>query len=367
MMQKDIVILKYQPVLMRFDGISTMDTETQIPKQARIADIARLAGVGTATVDRVLNSRARVRPTTRQRVVQAKAAIENGTPVVARNKPWRLKVFLPGEAGPSTEYLAQCFQEFGARGNAIIECVFTTKMEPAALARKLRACEGQGIDAVALQALEDQRVRDAVDHLKMRKIPCLSLISSLANSSVVGFIGTDSRAAGRTAGLLIGRLCQSSGLVVIISGGQFYRSHENREMGFRAVVRKEFPHLDLADTISGQDDIEGNYDVTCKFIEKHPDLVGIYSVGGGNEGIVRALHHKNVVREVKLIGHNLTAKTQTYLLDGSMDYVLHQNMRLAAELAVEAMISALEHRTGNIPILPIEIITRENILGTTFG
>jgi hypothetical protein len=38
-----------------------MDTETQIPKQARIADIARLAGVGTATVDRVLNGRARAR------------------------------------------------------------------------------------------------------------------------------------------------------------------------------------------------------------------------------------------------------------------------------------------------------------------
>ena len=63
MMQKDIVILKYQPVLMCFDGKCTMDTETQIPKQARIADIARLAGVGTATVDRVLNSRARVRAT----------------------------------------------------------------------------------------------------------------------------------------------------------------------------------------------------------------------------------------------------------------------------------------------------------------
>jgi LacI family transcriptional regulator len=55
------------------------------------------------------------------RVLQAKAAIENGTSVVARNKPWRLKVFLPGKAGPSTEYLTQCFQEFSARGNATIE------------------------------------------------------------------------------------------------------------------------------------------------------------------------------------------------------------------------------------------------------
>ncbi|NVO57924.1 LacI family DNA-binding transcriptional regulator [Rhodobacteraceae bacterium B1Z28] len=344
-----------------------MDSEPLIPKHARVADIARLAGVGTATVDRVLNGRGNVRDSTRQRVIQAKAAIETGTPVVDRNRPWRLKIFLPGEAGPSTEYLAQCFQEFGARGNATIECVFTTKMEPGALARKLRACEGQGIDAVAFQALEDQRVRDAVDHLKIRGIPCLSLISSLANSAVIGFVGTDSRAAGRTAGLLMGRLCQSAGLVAIISGGQYYRSHENREMGFRAVVRKEFPHLQLADTISGQDDIEGNYNATCIFIEEHPDLLGIYSVGGGNEGIVRALQANGVAGEVKLIGHNLTAKTQAYLLDGSLHYVLHQNMRRAAELAVQVMIAELEHQKPIIPILPTEIITRENILGTTFG
>ena len=344
-----------------------METESQILKHARIADIARLAGVGTATVDRVLNGRGRVRESTRQRVEQAKSAIETGTPAVDRHKPWRLKVFLPGEAGPSTEYLALCFQEFGARGNATIECVFTTKMEPGALARKLRACEGQGIDAVAFQALEDQRVRDAVDHLKIRNIPCLSLISSLANSSVIGFVGTDTRAAGRTAGLLMGRLCQTAGLVAIISGGQYYRSHENREMGFRAVIRKDFPHLQLADTISGQDDIEGNYIVTCKFISEHPDLQGIYSVGGGNEGIVRALQDNCVAGEVKLIGHNLTPKTQAYLLDGSMHYVLHQNMRRAAELAVEVMIAQLEHRIPQLPILPVEIITRENILGTTFG
>lgn len=332
-----------------------------------MSDIARLASVGIATVDRVLNNRNKVRESTRQRVLQAKEALESGNLAVHHARPWRIKVFLPGEAGPSTEFLARCFQDFGARGNATIECIFTRKMEPAVLARKLRACEGQGIEAVAFQALEDQRVRDAVDHLKARNIPCLSLISSLANSSVIGFIGTDTRAAGRTAGLLMGQLCQSPGLVAIISGGQHYRGHENREMGFRTLVRKDFEHLDIADTISGQDDINGNYKATCSFIENHPDLVGIYSVGGGNEGIVKALTEHGLAGEVKLIGHNLTHKTQNYLLDGSMNYVLHQNMRRAAELAVEALIARLENRVVEFPILPIEIITRENIIGMTFG
>jgi hypothetical protein len=42
-------------------------------------------------------------------------------------------------------------------------------------------------------------------------------------------------------------------------------------------------------------------------------------------------------------------------------------VRRAAELAVEAMIAVLEQRTPEFPVLPVEIITRENILGMTFG
>ncbi|MEM7290884.1 MAG: LacI family DNA-binding transcriptional regulator [Pseudomonadota bacterium] len=336
-------------------------------RRARLSDIARFAGVGIATVDRVLNNRTNVRESTRQRVLQAKNAIELGATETHPSRTYRLRVFLPLKAGPSTEYLAQCFQEFGSRGNATIECVFTKKMEPVLLARKLRACEGQGIDAVGFQAIEDQRVRDAVDHLKMRRIPCLSLISSLANSSVIGFVGTDSRAAGRTAGLLMGRLCQTSGSVAIIYGGQLYRSHENREMGFRNVLRMDFPHLDVIQTVSGMDEIVENYHATRKVVESNPDLVGIYSVGGGNEGIVNALSDMNVAGEIRLIGHNLTPKTQAYLIDGSMHYVLHQNMRFAAEATVNALIAYLENREPSFPVLPIEIITRENILGATFG
>ena len=136
---------------------TSVESEQQIPKRATIAAIAKLAGVGTATVDQVLNRRAHVGEATRQRVVQAKAAIEAGATFKDRTRPWRLKVLLPGDAGTPTDLLAACLQDYGARGNATIECVFTQKLEPVQLARKLRACAGQGVDAVAFQALDDPR------------------------------------------------------------------------------------------------------------------------------------------------------------------------------------------------------------------
>nr|WP_298921176.1 LacI family DNA-binding transcriptional regulator [uncultured Roseobacter sp.] len=332
-----------------------------MPRHARQLDIAKLAGVGIATVDRVLNSRGRVKEATRQRVLQAKAAIENGTQVLGRVKPWRLKVFLPDVAGPSTDFLGECFQRYGELGNATIECIFTAKMEPAALARKLRSCEGQGIDAVAFQALEDQRVRDAVEYLRLRNIPCLALVSPLPNLPLIGFVGSDGRAGGRTAALMMGLACPQGGRIVILSGGQLYRSHESREMGFRSFLRSDCPHLDAIQTVSGQDDSGRNFETITDILQQHQDIVGIYNVGGGNEGVVKALDKLGLTDEVKFIGHNLTPKTRNYLLDRAMHFIIHQDMRLLAEQAVEAMLANLENRASTIASVPVEVITRENL------
>jgi len=64
MMQIDILSFKYQANLTYFDKKNIVHIEIQTLKPALIADIARLADVGTATVDRVLNGPASVCPAT---------------------------------------------------------------------------------------------------------------------------------------------------------------------------------------------------------------------------------------------------------------------------------------------------------------
>lgn len=85
------------------------------------------------------------------------------------------------------------------------------------------------------------------------------------------------------------------------------------------------------------------------------------------EGVVRALQETGAAGEIMVTGHNLTPKTQAYLLEGSMDIVLHQNMRRAAREAVAVLTAHLEHRTRRPAMLAVEIITRENTLGADFG
>ncbi len=340
---------------------------TEIKRAARIHEIAKIAGVSTATVDRVLNERKNVGDATRQRVLQAKSAIETRGNDVVRQQPWRIKVLLPEGAGPSTEYLASCFQDIGAVGNATIECIFTKKMDPAVLARRLRACVSQGIDAVAFQALDDPRVRDAVVELASCNIPSLTLLSGLGNAPVIGFVGVDNRAAGRTAAFLMGRMTRPPGKIAIITGGQLYHSHEDREIGCRTVLRRDFPQLEVISTHSGNDDIEGNYQELKKLLEQVPDLLGVYNVGGGNEGIVRALRESDIGEDIMLVSHNLTPKTHSYLLSGSMDIIIHQNMRAAALDTVDTLIAHLNGKPQQPSLIPVEVITRENLQSSTYG
>ncbi len=347
------------------DSPSAINSSTMmITQAATVAEIAEMAGVGTATVDRVLNNRAHVRDTTRQRVLQAKAAIETGYRSKTRVKPWRLKVILPSHTGAPTRYLATCLQEFGKLGNATVECISIKKTEPAVLARNLLACMNQGVDAVMFYALDHPRVKTAVEQLTKSGTPTLALLSGLHSPDTIGTISVDNRAAGRTAAYMMGRLTKGQGVVGIVTGGELYEVHQDREIGFRAAVRHGFPHIDEVITLMGHDNYHENQQVVSEALTNYPDLLGIYNVGSGNNGVAAALQESDADSRVVFVGHNLTGTTTRLLLDGTMDIVLHMNVRAIAEQAVHTMVAHLEQRECSNEPLPIEIVTRENLVGT---
>lgn len=165
----------------------------------------------------------------------------------------------------------------------------------------------------------------------------------------------------------MGRLIRREGAAVVVTSGQLYRSHEDREMGFRIALRQKFPHVNEIVTCNANDDGDGNYKAISRLLAGRDDIVGIYSVGGGNLGIARALGEAGRNLDIVFICHNLTSRTQGFLMDGTIDIVLHVNMRLVAEETVELLCAHLEHRPFKPRALLTGVITRENILGATFG
>ena len=180
----------------------------------RARDIARAAGVSTATVDRVLNRRLGVRAATAQRVVEAAAALDY-LPRAAlyealRPKPMRLAFLLPTG---SNRYLRMLGEHISASDeqlsafNVTSHCHFVEGFNPEALARSLRH-HARRADGIAFMALDHPLVREAVAEIDGAGIPVLTMISDIPETPRTAYVGLDNRAAGRTAAPADRPLCR---------------------------------------------------------------------------------------------------------------------------------------------------------------
>jgi len=203
--------------------------------------------VSTATVDRVINGRGGVHQKTVARVEEAIREIAGQLPSIApaADPAQRFDAVLSGERGGGTKALADAFARAAEAAEANVEISFVETMNPAALADRLRACARRGSSGVAVQVLDHALVREAVAELARANIPVVTVLTDIAGVDRLAYFGLDNRAAGRTAGFLMGRFCRSAGKLAVVWGGQLYRSHEERESGFRSILRSERPDLQL--------------------------------------------------------------------------------------------------------------------------
>lgn len=331
-------------------------------RRPKVADIAAKAGVSTATVDRIMNRRGGVHQRTVARVEQVIRDIITGEGAEAAASPAtrRIAVILSRDGSLVTQILGQALIEAGPAAALEVELAAFEPMNPAALADCLRDCAKRGCDSVVVQALDHSLVREALAELLAAGISVVTVLTDLTGIDRLAYAGLDNRAAGRTAGQLMARLVKGPGKLAVVWGGQLYRSHEERESGFRSVVRSERGDLECLEVVTGNDDLAITRERVEKVIAQYPDLVGIYCVGGGVAGAAQAIDNAGLGQSLVMIGHNCNAQTRPYLLSGTIDAVIHQDIRLIAQHVLRCL-SAGKPVPSN-PAIPIEIIMRENML-----
>jgi len=343
-----------------------------LPQRARVADIAKAAKVSTATVDRVLNHRPGVRDATAQKVLKAAGELDYlpNTELYAAlaAQPMRLTFLLPDGSnrfirmlGDTVGYSQDHLSPFNVKCRTELFESFNPQQLAASLLRL-----GQRCDGIAFMALEHPAVREAVSALADKGVPTITLISDLSGSKRAGYVGLDNRAAGRTAGYLVGRFIGQgarTSKVALIAGSLSYRAHEEREAGFLHVIDEMFPALQVVGLREGQDDAQKNYEQTRTLLEQHPDLAGIYNIGGASDGVARALKECGREHKVVFIGHGLTPDTRAMLIDGSMDAVITQSPQTAMMSCVRMFTNLRDKRElmSGVDAVRSQVIFRENL------
>jgi len=341
-------------------------------KRPTIIDLAREAGVSVATVDRVINKRHPVREDTARRVVTAAEAIGYYATGLLRQRlneapPPRTLGFLLQKRGDdfyqalAADLTAATHGSTAIRGRPIVE--FMDELVPSIIARRLREV-GARADALAVVAVDHPHVNAALEELQDRGIAVFTLLSDLTTPARAGYLGIDSRKAGRTAGWTIARIARKPGKIGILLGSHRYLGQQLAEISFRTYLREHAPEFQPLEPIVNLDDQRIAYEATVDLLASNADLVGIYAAGGGMAGMIRALRDEHAGDRIVAVCNELIPDTRAALIDGVIDLVIATPTRPLAARTVELMAAALADpagRTMRQVVLPAELYISENL------
>jgi LacI family transcriptional regulator len=350
------------------DKIASMGFNTCMTR-ATIEDVAVKAGVSVATVDRVLNGRAQVRPQNAKRVEAAIRALnyhpDRLAARLARGRDYRFCFVLPRGDNifmRTLEHEIRNHADLLAAERVNADILYTDVFDASALATTLDMVTGY--DGVAVVALDHPRVREAIAGLSAQGVAVVTLVSDVPGSARAHFVGIDNSAAGRTAATLLGRyLAGRKGHIGVVAGSMSLRDHAERYFGFSQVIQQEFPQLTLLPLAEGRDNARRNEVLATALISDNANLVGIYNLGAGSEGIVAALESAGRARDIIFAAHELNAITRKGLMEGTIDVVIAQDPGHEIRSAMRVLMAQCD-RTPIIAAMEriaIDIYVRDNL------
>lgn len=333
-------------------------------KKITLAEVARLAGVGEATVDRVLNERGNVSPATAERVIRI--ARELGMKRVLPDEWHRLRhveVFLSDSDTFFFKQLSQSFMQAAdtlGKRRLVLHRTFVNEAEPARLAKMLTQAAA-GRDGIILFGSDHPEVVAAVNAVMARGVPVITLVTELPGTRPLCHVGIDQYAAGRTAGWLLEQWCHQPGEVLVVCGPLEVLVHRERLRGCRERLAESGSRLAPL-VLEGREQNALIESLVRERLNKGR-VVAVYNTGPGNAIIARLLERKKQAGRCVFIGHERHATTEVLLRRGLMHLTLDQNPRLHAFRALELLLGYLEQ--GTPPVagerIDFSLITRENV------
>lgn len=306
-------------------------------RTAGLEEVAALAGVAVATVDRVLNERGGVRPDTAGRVLAAARQLRLKRVLPSsHHRGLRIEVLLNRPDLPMIQRMNEAFVRLAGTldRSVILQRSMLADDKPGHLAERLRATR---CNAVIVYGAENEAVIKAIDALGKAGVAVVTLTTDLPSSSRLYYAGIDHHAAGQTAGFFMGRRATRPGPVIVLC--HQLHAHSERIRGFRQALATHNSHLVVSDILDGGDESPRSERLLCEALRRRPDAAGIYNVGGANDAVRAALQRAPPAHPPIFIGHELDSCTRGMLQDGSMTVTIDQNPERQASHAIDFVLA----------------------------
>ncbi len=219
----------------------------------------------------------------------------------------------------------------------------------------LRAIRRRGSHGVVLKAASTPAIAELAAQLMAVKIPVVTLVTDLPKNSRIGYVGMDNRAAGATAGYLLGRMATGRpGKVLVTLSSSLFAGEDEREQGFRDVLTERFPHLSVVRISEGFGVDRATELLVRGALERESDIHAVYSAGGGNRAILKAFAEAR--RDCTVFAaHDLDQDNIALLAAGEITFVIHHDLRHDARSACQLMLAYHRMLPADFQVAPSRV------------
>jgi len=319
-----------------------------LEKRVTIYDIAEKLGISTATVNRALTGKDRVKEETRALVIKTANEMGFRPNTLARclaRRRIRLAVigftgfpefhrdFLNGAriAGADLKDYNVDVDYFSYDDGAVDTPVAQRYIEGALQ----EICES-GYDGALVLAHNSE----VFGKLREKGIYVATAVDDLDPSMRSFHVCYNGVVAGRIAAELIYRwMPDRNRPVLIASGWAGFGIHECTVNGFREQMERT--PLRLCDVLYNGDNARTAYESTLRALDEHPDLGAIYVNSFNSGGVIRAVREKGLDGKIILVTSDINDELREYIRSGVVAASIFQNQHEQGHLGLHMLYRAL--------------------------
>lgn len=344
-----------------------------IKKNITIKDIARLAGVSSGTVDRVLHNRGRVAEDSMIKVMKVLGEFDYKPNLMARslasNNKYRIAALIPDPAldpywEGSNEGILQAQTEWAHYGITIEHYLFDLYNKDSFKDKAQDALLTKPDGIVTAPIFYDEALR-LFDQLDKCNIPYVLFNTNIPEAKSVSFIGQDLFHSGQLGAELM-YLGQHLGgkLAVLHIDEDVHNSLHlvEKERGFREYFKsKNKITFEINEFSLNPKDPTFNEQFNCLLNDSQ--LRGIFVSTSKGTSVVAALLEKYGKKDIRLIGYDLLDDSLKYLRSGTIDFLINQNPKRQASLSISHLVNHImfKKKAPDLDLFPLEIITQQNL------
>ena len=344
-------------------------------RQIKIKDIAKMAGVSSGTVDRVLHNRGSVSESSRKAVERILTEVgyryNIHTSAVSLTKEFNLVITtpsgIPGEYwGSVMSGIEHALKEFSDI-NIHFRHALYNQFDVYSCRSAFESVLEMSPDAVIIGPTFASETVRLCNELDKSEVPYVFVDSVIDGTSPVASYTTDQYACGHLLGRLLSSFTPSDAKFAICGtarvGDERSNNTRERKKGFLAYFKETDRSGSVTEICFSISNPKETEDLILDMVEKNPDIKGI-AVLNSRGYVVADILRRHGIDDIRLMSFDLTSNNVRCIQNESISAVLCQRPELQGFFSVKSLIHWLLYRKTDADRyhkMPIDVVFKENL------